>query len=344
MADEISSSSSSASTVTIAQTFRSELRSGFDREDINESSSFISYLKFALNSIISKEPLQLALNIIEEELTGHVEERATNLFGAKLSKSKGNAETEEKKEKRAKFVKDCTARRADGVFNMGNRVLDFLRAYQQGKLDKNFDYQMLLSSSGQSVDPNTNVLLELVNSLPALDATMLANEQLRLSLNHPRKGLKLRAAELYEFVTRNEVIDLTQNEIDKLSLSNFSKESFRIVLKDYKKARGNVDEEEQEEEEEEVPGAATKRLRKQTVRFTSTVTSTPKSNTRNKKRKNIEAESPPIEDEILPIKKIKINAQEGKLDQQQKQISLKKQRLQRMRLRMKQQMKQQMKL
>ena len=160
MADEISSSSSSASTVTAAQTFRSELRSEFDREDINESSSFISYLKFALNSIICKEPLQLALNIIEEELTGHVEERATKLFGAKLSKSKGNAETEEKKEKRAKFVKDCTARRADGVFNMGNRVLDFLRAYQQGILDKNFDYQILSSSSGQSVDPNTNVTLE----------------------------------------------------------------------------------------------------------------------------------------------------------------------------------------
>ena len=302
MADEISSSSSSASTVTAAQTFRSELRSEFDREDINESSSFISYLKFALNSIICKEPLQLALNIIEEELTGHVEERATKLFGAKLSKSKGNAETEEKKEKRAKFVKDCTARRADGVFNMGNRVLDFLRAYQQGKLDKNFDYQILSSSSGQSVDPNTNVTLELVNSLPALDATMLANEQLWLSLHHPRRGLKSKAAALYDIVTRNDdvVIDLTTNEdIGKLSLSNPAKESFRNVLKDYKKARGNVDEEEQEEEEE-VPGAATKRLRKQTDRFTSTVTSTPRSNTRNKKRKNIEAESLPIEAETLP--------------------------------------------
>ena len=94
MADEIFSSSSSASPVTVAQTFRSELRSGFDREDINESSSFISYLKFTLNSIISKEPLQLALNIIEEELTGHVDERAKNLFGAKLSKRKLKNETE----------------------------------------------------------------------------------------------------------------------------------------------------------------------------------------------------------------------------------------------------------
>jgi len=242
MADEISSSSSSAN-LSIVQTFRSELRSGFDREDLNENSSFISYLKFALDSILKQEPLQSALNIIEEELTGHVNRKATAQYGEKLPKSKGNAETEAKKEKRAKFVKDYTARRADGVFNMGNRVLEFLRDYQQGKLDKNVDYQMLSNSSGQSIDPNT---LALVNSLPQLDTTMLANEQLRLSLNHPRKGLKSKAAELYDIVTRNDdvVIDLTTNEdIVNLSLSDPAKESFRHVLRDYNKARGNVDEE-----------------------------------------------------------------------------------------------------
>ncbi len=220
MADEISSSSSSA-TLSIVQTFRSELRSGFDREDFNENRSFISYLKFALDSILKQEPLQSALNIIEEELTGHVDRKATEIYGAKMPKSRtdkfgvinkfGNAETEAQKEKRAKFVKEYTARRADGVFNMGIRVLEFLRDYQQGKLDKNVDYQMLSNSSGQSIDPNT---LALVNSLPQLDTTMLANEQLRLSLNHPRKGLKSKAAELYDIVTRNDdvVIDLTTNE------------------------------------------------------------------------------------------------------------------------------------
>ncbi len=58
MADEISSSSSSA-TLSIVQTFRSELRSGFDREDLNENSSLLSYLKFALDSILKQEPLHL---------------------------------------------------------------------------------------------------------------------------------------------------------------------------------------------------------------------------------------------------------------------------------------------
>jgi hypothetical protein len=77
MADEISSSSASATLSTATQTFRSELRSGFDREDFNENSSFISYLKFALDSILKQEPLQSALNIIEEELTGHVNRKAT---------------------------------------------------------------------------------------------------------------------------------------------------------------------------------------------------------------------------------------------------------------------------
>jgi hypothetical protein len=194
MADEISSSSSSAN-FSIIQTFRSELRSGFDREDLNENSSFISYLKFASDSILKQEPLESALKIIEEELIGHVDRKATAIHGEKLPKSKGNAETEAKKEKRAKFVKDYTARRADGVFNMGNKVLEFLRDYQQGKLDKNVDYQMLSNSSGQSIDPNTTSLLALVNSLPQLDTTMLANEQLRLSLNHPRKGLKTKAVQ-----------------------------------------------------------------------------------------------------------------------------------------------------
>jgi hypothetical protein len=147
MADEISSSSASATLSTATQTFRSELRSGFDREDFNENSSFISHLKFALDSILKQEPLQSALNIIEEELTGHVDRKATETYGAKLPKNRtdkfgvinkfGNAETEAKKEKRAKFVKDYTARRADGVFNMGNRVLEFLRDYQQSNLDKN---------------------------------------------------------------------------------------------------------------------------------------------------------------------------------------------------------------
>ena len=80
MADEISSS------VAVA-TFRSELRSGFDREDSNESSSFISYLKFAIYSIFKQKPLQTALNIIEEELTSHVDQKATdNLGPKKLSK------------------------------------------------------------------------------------------------------------------------------------------------------------------------------------------------------------------------------------------------------------------
>ena len=130
MADEISSSSSSANFSTVTQTFRSELRSGFDIEDSNEFSSFISYLKFALDSILKQEPLQSALKIIEEELTSHVDRKATVLFGTKSSKSKGNAESEAKKEKRAKFVKDYTARRADGVFSMGNRVLELLRDYQ----------------------------------------------------------------------------------------------------------------------------------------------------------------------------------------------------------------------
>ena len=130
MADEISSSSSSANFSTVTQTFRSELRSGFDIEDSNEFSSFISYLKFALDSILKQEPLQSALKIIEEELTSHVDRKATVLFGTKSSKSKGNAESEAKKGKRAKFVKDYTARRADGVFSMGNRVLEFLRDYQ----------------------------------------------------------------------------------------------------------------------------------------------------------------------------------------------------------------------
>jgi hypothetical protein len=210
MADEISSSSASATLSTATQTFRSELRSGFDREDLNENSSFISYLKFALDSILKQEPLESALKIIEEELIGHVDRKATAIYGEKLPRTKGNAETEAKKEKRAKFVIDYTARRADGVFNMGNKVLEFLRDYQQGKLNKNVDYQMLSNSSGQSIDPNT---LALVNSLPQLDTTMLANEQLRLSLNHPRKGLKSKAAELYNIVTRNDdvVIDLTTN-------------------------------------------------------------------------------------------------------------------------------------
>ena len=108
---------------------------------------------------------------------------------------------------------------------------------------------MLSNSSGQSIDPNTTSLLVLVNSLPTLDNTMLANEQLRLSLNHPRKGLKSKAAELYDIVTRNDdvVIDLTTNaDIVNLSLSDPAKESFRHVLRDYNKARGNVDAEEQE--------------------------------------------------------------------------------------------------
>ena len=74
MADEISSSS-------IVQTFRSELRSGFDREDLNENNSFISYLKFALDSILKQEPLQSALKIIEEQLTGHVDRKATAIHG-----------------------------------------------------------------------------------------------------------------------------------------------------------------------------------------------------------------------------------------------------------------------
>jgi len=303
MADEISSSSSSAN-LSIVQTFRSELRSGFDREDLNENSSFISYLKFALDSILKQEPLQSALKIIEEELTGHVDRKATAIYGEKLPRTKGNAETEAKKEKRAKFVKDYTARRADGVFNMGNRVLEFLRDYQQGKLDKNVDYQMFSNSSGQSIDPNTSSPLDLVNSLPQLDTTMLANEQLRLSLNHPRKGLKSKAAELYDIVTRNDdvVIDLTTNEdIGKLSLSVPAKESFRHVLRDYNKARGNVDEEEQENEE--VQGASTKRTRKQTERFSTTI-SISKQNTRNKKRPIIEAEPLPIaETEATPRNK-----------------------------------------
>ena len=65
MADEISSSSSSANLSTVAvDTFRSEQRSGFDREDSNESKSFISYLKFALDSILNQKPLQTALKII----------------------------------------------------------------------------------------------------------------------------------------------------------------------------------------------------------------------------------------------------------------------------------------
>ena len=263
MADEISSSSSSANLSTVTQTFRSELRSGFDREDFNEFSSFISYLKFALDSILKEEPLQSALKIIEEELTSHVDRKATENFGVKLPKRKGDAETEAIKEKRALFVKNYTARRADGVFNMGNRVLEFLRDYQQGKLDKNVDYQILSNSSGQSIDPNTTLLLDSVKSLPALDTTMLANEQLRLSLNHPRKGLKSKAAELYDIVTRNDVvIDLTttNEDIDKLSLSDPAKESFRHVLWDYNKARGNVDEEEQEKEEAQ--GAPMKRVRK----------------------------------------------------------------------------------
>jgi hypothetical protein len=188
MADEISSSSSSATLSTVTQTFRSALRSGFDTEDSNESSSFISYLKFALDLILKKEPLHSALKIIEEELTGHVDRKATETFRAKLPKSRTDKfrnppETEAIKEKRAMFVKTYTARRADGVFNMGNRVLEFLRDYQQGKLDKNVDYHMLSNSSGQSIDLNTTSLLALVNSLPTLDNTMLANEQLRLSLS-----------------------------------------------------------------------------------------------------------------------------------------------------------------
>ena len=163
-------------------------------------------------------------------------------------------------------------------FSMGNRVPEFLRDYQQGKLDK-IDYQMLSKSSGQSIDPNTTLLLDSVNSLPALDTTMLANEQLRLSLNHPRRRLKSKAAELYDIVTRNDVvIDLTttNEDIDKLSLSSSSRESFRHVLWDYNKARGNVDEEEQKTDEAQ--GAPTKRIRKQTERF-STAISFSKQNT-----------------------------------------------------------------
>ncbi len=38
---------------------------------------------------------------------------------------------------------------------MGNRVLEFLRDYQQRKLDKNVDYQMLSNSSGQSIVGNS---------------------------------------------------------------------------------------------------------------------------------------------------------------------------------------------
>jgi hypothetical protein len=303
MADEISSSSSSANLSTEAvATFRSELRSGFDREDLNESTSFISYLKFAIDSILKHEPLQTALKIIEEELTSHVDQKATDNFGPKLPKSKGNAETEAKKEKRAKFVKDYTARRSDGVFSIGNRVLEFLRDNQQGKLDKNADYQILLNSSGQSIESYTNSLLDSVRCLPTLDTKMLANEQLRLSLNHPRKGLKTNAASLYDIVTKNDVIDLTNNEdIDKLSLSNPARESFRHVLKDYNKARGNVDEEEQEEAD-----APTKRVRKQTERFSTTAISISKSNTtRNKKRNISEAETvetETVETELNPNK------------------------------------------
>ena len=235
--------------------------------------------------------------------------KATAHFGPKLSKSKGNAETEAKKEKRAKFVKDCTARRSDGVFSIGNRVLEFLRDNQQGKLDKNADYQILLNSSGQSIESNTNSLLDSLRRLPTLDTKMLANEQLRLSLNHPRKGLKTNAASLYDIVTKNDVIDLTNNEdIVKLSLSIPARDNFRDVLKDYNKARGNVDEEEQEKEE--AADAPTKRVRKQTERSAQQLF--------------------PFQNQILEIRsvilaklkrwklnliQIKINAQEGKQDQ-----------------------------
>ena len=99
--------------------------------------------------ILKDEPLQSALKIIEEELTGHVDRKATAIYGEKLPRGKGNAETEAVKEKRALFVKNYTARRADGVFSMGNRVLEFLRDYQQEKLNKNVDYQMLSNSSVQ---------------------------------------------------------------------------------------------------------------------------------------------------------------------------------------------------
>ena len=60
--------------------------------------------------------IQSVFKIIEEELTGHVDRKALENFGAKLPKSKGDAETEAIKEKRALFVKNYITRRADGVF------------------------------------------------------------------------------------------------------------------------------------------------------------------------------------------------------------------------------------
>ena len=166
---------------------------------------------------------------------------------------------------------------------------------------------MLSNSSGQSIDPNTTLRLGLVSTLPALDTTMLANEQLRLSLNHPRKGLKLKADKLYDIVTRNKVTDLTNNEdIDKLSLSDPAKESFRHVLTDYNIARGSVD--------EVVQGAPTKRIRTQPDRF-STAISISIQNTGNKKRYIIEAEPLPIaltvETELNPNKNKRTRRETG---------------------------------
>ncbi len=106
----------------------------------------------------------------------------------------------------------------------------------------------------------------------------------------------------------------TNEDIYKLSLSDPAKESFRHVLRDYNKARGNVNVDEEEQEKEEAQGAPTKRVKKQTERF-STDISFSKQNTRIKKRSIFEAKPLPIalmvETELNPNKNKRTRRETG---------------------------------
>jgi hypothetical protein len=167
-------------------------------QDISEANRFLLYLELAVNALQQNQEIRSVLTVIEEELSTHVEKKATLKI---MDRSKAKKEIQlkkRKKEERANFVQLYTRNRQDAIYKIGIKIINVFKAFQQNTPDLNLDYTLatMLDVSEESITKMANLFSSVSQVARRMDAKSLANEKLLLTLKNPRNGLKQKADEL----------------------------------------------------------------------------------------------------------------------------------------------------
>ena len=170
--------------------FTPRLQDDLKKNDERNTESIILYLEMCQCMFENNYTIRDVLNFIKYTQEEHVKELANEHYPLKP----GPEKTLEDSLNRTKFMKAKNQENADAIIRMGNKILQFLVEINEGIIEENPDYKIILQSKTDELW-KTNLKTWIAN-IPSdkgfqslLNPQQIATEKLFLSVNDPRNRM-----------------------------------------------------------------------------------------------------------------------------------------------------------